>query len=133
MEIDWDEPLVPRANAITRACACGDDAARGGRRLRRRAAIDEDPGLLLRWRGREERAEPEQPAPVPALVSADAWRGGELPPAPDAARAAGGAVLKRLGRSGVEVGDTDLVDVLERAYATFSPAPLFGLRSRGDD
>jgi hypothetical protein len=40
-------------------------------------------------------------------------------------------VLKRLGPSGLKVGDGDLVDVLERAYAAFAehrPAPDPGAR-----
>ena len=57
---------------------------------------------------------------TPVPVSADVWRAGELPPPPELRALPVAAVLKRLGRSGVEVGDTDLVDVLERAYATFS-------------
>ncbi|MBA3245756.1 MAG: hypothetical protein H0T61_11365, partial [Actinobacteria bacterium] len=31
-----------------------------------------------------------------------------------------GAVLKRLGPSGLRVGGNDLVDVLQRAYASFA-------------
>ena len=53
-------------------------------------------------------------------MQGDPWVGGELP-APAAPRALPvGAVLKRLGPSGIQIGDEDLADVLQRAYEAFA-------------
>ena len=84
-------------------------------------AIDDDPSLLLEWRGCTAVEEPRraggaaassrrrtrgQPAPLPEL--------GPARPLPV------GSVLKRLGRSGLVVDGTDLRDALEPAYAAFA-------------
>ena len=53
----------------------------------------------------------------------DAWQAGPLPE-PRALRPLPvGAVLKRLGPSGLKVGGLDLNDVLQRAYASFAATP----------
>ena len=77
-------------------------------------AIDSDPSLLLRWRGCE-------PVAPPASRSGDPWLAGA------AARCRGplralppGAVVKRLGRSGIRVGGRDLAEALEPAYRAFA-------------
>jgi hypothetical protein len=113
LEEDWGEPLVPRPRAIGRTCTCDDDGECGhvaAVGLAFADAIDGDPGLLLRWRG----------CGVEALPSGDPWAGGELPePAPPRTMPVG-AVLKRLGPSGIAVGDEDLADVLLEAYEAFA-------------
>ena len=85
--------------------------------------IDREPSLLLRWRGCTEPAEkiePEPTEPEPIVAGDEVWDAPPLPqlgpprPLPPA------AVLKRLGKSGIQVGAQDLADVLERAYASFA-------------
>ena len=135
MEIDWDEPLLPRANRITRACTCD-----GGGGCAHVAAvayavarqIDDDPGVLLRWRGLDA-AEPEVERPVPTLVPDEAWRAGPLPSPVPLRPLPVGAVLGRLGASGVEVAGEDVSTVLRRAYEAFAGPPVWTLESRGED
>ena len=88
---------------IRRACTCDEGgacehvAAVG---LAFADAIEEEPAQLLRWRGC---LAGEDEAP-----SEDTWVAGELP-APGEVRAfPAGAMLKRLGPSGIAVGDEDL-------------------------
>ena len=77
--------------------------------------IDRNPAALLRWRG----CVPSETAAA-RIPSGDPWQAAELP-APRALRPLpAGAVLKRLGPSGVRAGGADLAEVLERAYAVFS-------------
>ena len=113
---DWGEQLVPRRGQIRRECTCDPSgacehvAAVG---LAFADAIDVDPSLLLRWRGCTEEPDPE-------VDRGDPWAGGPLPePGPRRALPVG-AVLKRLGSSGILVGDEDLADVLEVAYRAFA-------------
>lgn len=113
---DWGEQLIPRRGQIRRECtcdlggACEHVAAVG---LAFADAVDDDPSLLLRWRGCTEE-------PAPQLDRGDPWAGGPLPqPGPRRALPVG-AVLKRLGSSGILVGDQDLADVLEVAYRAFA-------------
>jgi hypothetical protein len=128
MAEDWEEPLVPRASAITRTCSC--DGAMPCEHVIALAyavadGIDADPSVLLRWRGcTDDAAAPAAPegAAVPADSQAeppDPWRGRSLP-SPGAPRALPpGAVLERLGASGIAVGEEDLADALRPAYAAF--------------
>ena len=116
LEEDWGEQLIPRPGLIRRTCTCDESgrcehvAAVG---LAFADAIDDDPSLLLRWRGCVDEEEPES-------EQVDPWLGGALP-VPGAARGLPvGAVLKRLGPSGIKVGDDDLADVLEVAYQAFA-------------
>jgi hypothetical protein len=115
LEEDWGEPLVPRPRAIGRACTCDEGgecehiAAAG---LRFADEIDRDPGLLLRWRGCLIGDD--------AVPAGDPWAGGELPEPAEVRVMPPGAVLKRLGPSGISVGDEDLADVLQRAYDAFA-------------
>jgi hypothetical protein len=84
--------------------------------------IDRDPSLLLRWRGcgvAETGAEPEPEAAAPPDLGAGPWLAGPLPAPRPLRPLPVGAVLKRLGPSGVRVGGQDLADVLHRAYAAF--------------
>ena len=126
MTVDWEEPLVPASRSLRRTCSCG----RPGTCAHLAALayvladrIDREPSLLLRWRGcteRPERAELPPAEPAPIVATDEIWEAGPLPqlgpprPLPTA------AVLKRLGKSGIQVGAQDLADVLERAYASFA-------------
>jgi uncharacterized Zn finger protein len=127
MTMDWERPLVPRTRELTVRCTCGH------RRCEHVAAaayafaeeIDRDPGALLRWRGVDA---VEAPAPEPEpleveTVPPEAWEAGLLPKPRPLRPLPVGAVLKRLGPSGLSVGGDDLVDVLERAYAEFAKRP----------
>ena len=122
MAEDWGEPLIPRASAITRACTCDTGGV-----CEHTAAlvfafadeIDSDPSLLLRWRGCTENAPDAEVAPplaeaLPEVI--DPWQGGRLAEAGAVRVLPVGAVLQRLGPSGVQVGEDDLADALKRAY-----------------
>lgn len=125
MTMDWERPLVPRTRELTVRCSCGH------RRCEHIAAvayafaeeIDRDPGALLRWRGVDavEAPEPEPETVVEVeTVPPEAWEAGRLPEPRPLRPLPVGAVLKRLGPSGLRLGGDDLADVLERAYAEFA-------------
>ncbi|MCP9485582.1 MAG: hypothetical protein MSC30_06955 [Gaiellaceae bacterium MAG52_C11] len=130
LTVDWDAPLVPRREAIVRSCTCarftgGDGTCEHVAALAFAIAeeLDRDPSVLLHWRGCTDEPPPAvEPEPAPAVerpAGGDIWRGGALPE-PRARRPLPlGAVLKRLGPSGIRVGGNDLADVLVRAYASF--------------
>lgn len=127
MMVDWEQPLVPRTSALARSCSC--DRAGG---CEHRAAlayafareIDRDPAVLLRWRGCEAQVEVEPEAPAaPRVMPEDAWEAGPLPEPRPLRPLPTGAVLKRLGPSGLRVGGADLAEVLQRAYASFAASP----------
>lgn len=129
MREDWDAPLVPPG--LRWACSChGAGGCPHALALAEAAAtaIDEDPALLLRWRGcTPERAEEgrltvdaDEPD-EPVVQDEQAWVGRPLPAARPVRPLPAGAVLKRLGPSGVLAGGQDLADVLQRAYQAFSP------------
>ena len=108
--------LATNAREIRRSCTCPDDEPRGAcKHVAALAfavadAVDRDPSLFLLWRG----CPPADPVP------ADPWRAGALP-APRQTRALPtGAVLRRLGRSGIRAGGVDLADALGRAYDAFA-------------
>ena len=113
---DWGEQLIPRPRQIRRTCTCDPSGACehvAATALAFADAIDDDPGLLLRWRGGVEET-------ARAVDRGDPWSGGLLPePGPSRALPVG-AVLKRLGPSGIQVGDRDLADVLLPAYEAFA-------------
>ena len=124
MTTDWEQPLVPRTSALARDCTC--ERADGCEHLGALAyafaqAIDRDPAILLSWRGcnAQEELEPAAPA-APLVVPEDAWEAGPLPEPRPLRPLPPGAVLKRLGPSGLRVGGSDLADVLQRAYASFA-------------
>lgn len=113
LEEDWGEPLVPRPRAIGRSCTCDEHGECGhvaAVALAFADAIDGEPGLLLRWRG----------CGADEVPSGDPWTGGELPEPAEPRTMPVGAVLKRLGPSGIAVGDEDLADVLLAAYEAFA-------------
>jgi hypothetical protein len=133
MSIDWEEPLVPRTNELGRTCTCDTRACEHVAAVAYVLAheIDRDPAVLLRWRGCVETARttpsPAEagPAPVeePAVAVAggdDVWRGGPLPEPRPLRPLPVGAVMKRLGPSGLRVGREDLADVLLRAYGALA-------------
>jgi uncharacterized Zn finger protein len=119
LETEQREPLVPPVRAVARRCTCPDQAMTSMCKHVAAVAfafaeeIDRDPSTLLRWRGCE-------PAEAPASRSGDPWLAGALP-APRRPRSLPiGAVVKRLGRSGIRVGADDLADALEPAYRAFA-------------
>jgi len=128
---DWSEPLVPRSYELGRTCSCDID----GELCEHVAAlayavangIDADPSLLLRWRGCVAAPElpaeaeiPVTPEPAPDLTDDDPWRAGVLPEPRPLRPLPVGAVLKRLGPSGLKLRGEDLSVVLQRAYASFA-------------
>ena len=118
METEHGVPLVPQTRAIRRGCTC---PAAGGDACEHVAALafvvadalDADPSLLLLWRGCT-------PATPPASRSDDPWQAGAIPPPRPPRRLPPGAVVKRLGRSGIRVGGEDLADALAPAYRAFA-------------
>ena len=128
MTVDWEEPLVPAQRALRRTCSCG----RPGTCAHLAALayvladrIDSEPSLLLRWRGCTEPAERVEPQPAelepePIVAGDEIWKAGPLPQLAPPRPLPIGAVLKRLGPSGIQVGAKDLAEVLERAYASFA-------------
>jgi uncharacterized Zn finger protein len=126
MTTDWGEPLVPRTHALRQSCSCPVSEGREpGNPCQHIAAVayaaaqavDDDPTLLLRWRGCLDAPAPEPVRPEEAAV--DPWRAGPLPAPRPLRPLPPGAVLKRLGPSGVRVATVDLAEVLERAYRAF--------------
>jgi hypothetical protein len=126
MAVDWEEPLVPAARSLRRTCSCGRPApcahlAALAYVLADR--IDREPSLLLRWRGCTEpveQVEPEPAEPGPIVAGEEIWEAGPPPPLGPPRPLPTAAVLKRLGKSGIQVGGQDLAEVLERAYASFA-------------
>jgi hypothetical protein len=123
MSTDWEEPLVPRARSIERSCSCDADgacvhvAALG---FAVAAEIDRDPSTLLRWRGCVSVPVVPVVATAKPVPVGDLWSAAS-PPTPRQPRPLPvGAVLKRLGPSGIRVGGDDLTEVLQRAYASFA-------------
>jgi hypothetical protein len=121
MAEDWGEPLVPRSRSITRRCSCdGADACEHVVAVTYAFTdkVEVDPAVLLLWRGCVDNAPAVAARPVAQADqrSEDPWDGGKLPEPGPVRVLAAGAVLKRLGRSDVRVGDEDLSDVLGAAY-----------------
>jgi len=119
LETEQREPLIPPARRIRTTCTCPDrDRTSVCKHVAALAfvladAIDRDPALLLRWRGCE-------PVVPPASRGGDPWLAGALPPPRPLRSLPPGAVIKRLGRSGIRVGGRDLAEALEPAYRAFA-------------
>ena len=119
LEAEEREPLVPPTRRIRTTCTCPDRERSpvckhvAALAFVIAAAIDRDPSLLLRWRGCE-------PVAPPASRSEDPWLAGVLPPPRPLRALPPGAVVKRLGRSGIRVGGRDLAEALEPAYRAFA-------------
>ena len=92
-----DEPLGACKHVAALAFAVAD-------------AIDRDPSLFLLWRG----CRAVDPTPT------DPWQAAALPEPRPLRALPNGAVLRRLGRSGIRVGGVDLADALGRAYDAFA-------------
>ena len=84
-----------------------------------------EPALLLRWRGCL--AGEDGGAVGATRGSAASYRRRAR-----CARSRSGAMLKRLGPSGIAVGDEDLAQVLERAYEAFARLSANAAASSGD-
>ena len=125
MTVDWDEPLIPPGRFVRRSCTCPDADHNGAcKHVIALAyviadAIDEDPSLLLEWRGCTAEA-PHETARALMQPAGDPWAAGPLPVLGEARALPVGSVLKRLGASGLVVDGVDLRDVLEPAYAAFA-------------
>ena len=115
LEAEQREPLAPPMRQIRTSCTCPDrEYASVCKHVAAVAfvvadAVDSEPSLLLRWRGCE-------PVTPPASRSGDPWLAGVLPPPRPVRALPPGAVVKRLGRSGIRVGGRDLAEALARAY-----------------
>lgn len=124
LTVDWEAPLVPRRDAIGRACTCD----RGGpcehvAALAYTVAqeIDRDPSVLLRWRGcGMAETEPEPEVAAAPRFTGDPWLAGTLPQPRPLRPLPAGAVLKRLGPSRVRAGGNELETVLAPAYEAFA-------------
>jgi uncharacterized Zn finger protein len=122
----WGEPLVPPGRSIRASCTCAH-RERGARCHHVRAlayaladAIDADPSLVLRWRGCDPVEPGQTPRPLERPTAEEVWRAaGELPELGPARPLPPGAVLMRLGPSGVNVAGRDLAEVLQQAYERF--------------
>lgn len=123
MTMDWERPLVPRTRELELRCSCEQSGCEHVAALAYAFAeeIDRDPSALLRWRGVDavEEVVPEPAVAVETLPPA-AWEAGSLPEPRPLRPLPVGAVLKRLGPTGLRVGGEDLADVLERAYVEFA-------------
>jgi SWIM zinc finger len=127
MTVDWEHPLVPPSRALRRSCTCPDSDYSGTCKhvialaYVVAAAIDDDPSLLLEWRGCAAASKPFlPPAAEQDERTGDPWAAGPLPELAAARRLPVGSVLKRLGASGLVVDGADLRDVLQPAYEAFA-------------
>ena len=122
LSTDWDEPLVPRPRALRQACSCDEGACVHVAALGYAVAqeIDRDPSTLLRWRGCVAAPVVAAAEPARSVPLGELWEAGPVPAARPPRPLPVAAVLKRLGPSGIRAGGDDLVDVLQRAYASFS-------------
>ena len=125
MTVDWDEPLIPPTRSIRRSCTCPDagrtEACKhvAGLAYVIADAIDDDPSLLLEWRGCASETSHETARSL-MQPTGDPWAAGQLPVLGEARALPIGSVLKRLGASGLVVDGVDLRDALEPAYAAFA-------------
>jgi hypothetical protein len=129
MTVDWSEPLVPRPYELGRHCTCPSDelcAHVAALAFAVADRIDADPSVLLRWRGCV--AAPAPPGEEKEVVTTlltdaageDAWRAGAFPQPKPLRPLPVGAVLKRLGPSGLQLRGEELASVLQRAYDSFA-------------
>ncbi len=126
MTVDWNEPLVPPGKAIRRSCTCPDhDRVGVCKHIAALGyviadAIDENPAVLLEWRGCAMEAPAAEEPGRRVRPTADAWSAGSLPTIGATRPLPVGSVLKRLGASGLVVDGVDLRDALDPAYAAFA-------------
>jgi uncharacterized Zn finger protein len=132
----WGEPLVPQSRSIRRSCTCPDIDFSGTCKhvvalaYVFTAAVDEDPELLLRWRGvaqaQQAAADPVEHTATPTAAVAeddDPWLAGEVPVIEPPRPLPVAAVLKRLGPSGLKLDGVELIELLEPAYAALARTP----------
>jgi hypothetical protein len=118
MTTEHGASLAPSAAGVRRSCTCPDAEFAGACKhvaalaFALADAIDRDPSLFLRWRGCEPA---EEPSP-----RRDRWEAGPLPERRPVRALPPGAVLKRLGRSGIRVAGVDLAEALAPAYDAFA-------------
>ncbi len=118
MSTEHGTSLAPAPVTVRRSCSCPDGEFAGAcKHVAALAfavadAIDRDPSLFLRWRG----CPPVEAAPA----RSDPWEAGPLPEPRPLRALPPGAVLKRLGRSGIRVAGVDLADALAPAYEAFA-------------
>ena len=116
VETRLGQRFAPSARDVRRSCTCPDSEPAGACKHVAAAAfvvahaVDRDPSLFLLWRG----CCPVEPRP------ADPWRAGALPQPRPPRPLPPGAVLKRLGASGIRAGGVDLADALAPAYEAFA-------------
>jgi hypothetical protein len=125
LAVDWEEPLVPATRALRRTCTCGRPGTCAHLAALAYALadrIDREPILLLQWRGCTSPVEGDEPPaePEPIVATDEIWEAGPPPELAPPRPLPNAAVLKRLGKSGIQVGAHDLAEVLERAYASFA-------------
>ncbi len=110
--------LAPTVRDVRRRCTCPDaDYAGACKHVAAVAfavadAIDRDPSLFLVWRG--------CPPLEPSELERAPWQAGALPDPHPVRALPPGAVLKRLGRSGIRAGTVDLTDALGAVYEAFA-------------
>ena len=118
MSTEHGASLAPATVTLRRSCTCPDGEFAGAcKHVAALAfavadAIDRDPSLFLRWRG----CPPVEASPA----RSDPWEAGPLPEPRPLRALPPGAVLKRLGRSGIRVAGVDLADALAPAYEAFA-------------
>jgi hypothetical protein len=128
MRFDWDDPLIPTKEFV-RSCTC--DSAATCEHVAALAyvvadLIDNDPSLLLVWRGcgaSETPDTPERPeleSVIPISRGDGPWQAGGLPATRRPRPLPAGAVLMCLGPSDLTVAGDDLANALRRAYASFA-------------
>ena len=116
METRVGARFAPASRDVRRRCTCPDTEPVGACKhvaavaFAVADAVDREPALFLLWRG----CPPVAPRP------ADPWRAGALPEPRPTRALPPGAVLRRLGRSGIRAGGVDLADALEAAYEAFA-------------
>jgi uncharacterized Zn finger protein len=128
MRSDWDDPLIPTKEFVRR-CTCDsaspcDHIAALGYVVA--DLIDDDPSLLLTWRGCGAGETPERATPsevesaLPISRAHGPWQARRLPPARRPRSLPNGAVLMCLGPSDLSSAGEDLANLLRRAYASFA-------------
>jgi len=116
METRVGARFAPASRDVRRRCTCPDTEPVGACKhvaavaFAVADAVDREPALFLLWRG----CPPVAPRP------ADPWQAGALPDPRPTRALPPGAVLRRLGRSGIRAGGVDLADALEAAYEAFA-------------
>jgi uncharacterized Zn finger protein len=129
MRFDWEEPLIPTNDGLTRCNCHAENACEHIAALTYVVAdlIDGDPSLLLRWRGCNAVEAVEtvlEPEPVMSIsTDAGPWQSGRLPVPRRLRPLPAAAVLMCLGPSELRVAGGDLADALRRAYGSFAESP----------